>query len=333
VCVLLYTLGLAATSVVTGSLGLTIFLGVIVGLGQAASSYAVILSAVGRAVPESRRSAVLGLTSAAGSLGMFALVPASPALIAAQGWRMAFLALAAVSFLSVVAAFALRTPGADDDGEVEEAPSEAGSGLSLMGAIRPAIGSRSWWLLSVGFAVCGFQLAFIATYLPSALTDGSLSAATGAQVLATIGFANILGTYVFGIAGRIRSKSRLLAGIYLARGALLLAFILLPKTPLLVYSFGAAIGLPWSATVPLTAGLVSDFFGLKNVGLLFALVYVGHQFGSFIGAWAGGVVFAATESYNSMWTATALLSLVAAAIHWSIRRPDRSEPIAQMGAA
>lgn len=327
-CALIYSAGLAASSVVSGSIGLALALGVMTGVGQAGTSYAVILGAVGKAVPEHRRSSVLGLTSAAGSLGMFVLVPVSQALVSSQGWRAAFLFLGAISFLGAVAALALGSK--EVTAEDQHGPPPA---TSFLETLRPAFRNGGWWLLTTGFTVCGFQLAFIATYLPSALTDASMSAATGAQVLATIGFSNIIGTYIFGVVGRTRPKSRVLVFIYLARGAALLAFALLPKTTLTVYAFGAAIGLLWSATVPLSAGLVSDLFGHRNVAFLFALVYIGHQIGSFMGAWAGGIVYNAVGSYAPMWTATVVMSFVAAALHWPIRLPAKpTRTASQVGA-
>jgi predicted MFS family arabinose efflux permease len=320
VCGLMYSAGLALSSAAAGSMWLAATLGVLIGFGQAGTSYAVILAAVGKAVAVERRSSVLGLASAAGSLGMFVLVPVTQGLVSSAGWRAAFLFLAGLSFLGVVAAFAIGRPGSDTNGIADRAA--AGRTSSPFGeTVKIAGRNGGWWLLTTGFAVCGFQLAFIATYLPSALTDASLSAATGARVLATIGFANIVGTYLFGVAGRTRPKNRLLACIYLARGAALLLFVLAPRTALSAYVFGATMGLLWSATVPLTAGLVSDLFGHRNVAFLFALVYIGHQIGSFVGAWVGGAVYSAAGSYEPVWVAAVLLSILSAALHWPIKLP------------
>jgi predicted MFS family arabinose efflux permease len=321
VCGLMYSVGLALSSTAAGGMWLAATLGVLVGLGQAGTSYAVILAAVGKAVAAERRSSVLGLASAAGSLGMFVLVPIAQGLISSEGWRAALLFLAGLSFLGVLAAFAVGRPGGVTNSIPDRAAAERMPASPFAETVKIARRNGGWWLLTTGFTVCGFQLAFIATYLPSALTDASLSAATGAQVLATIGFANIVGTYLFGVAGRTRPKNRLLACIYLARGAALLLFVLAPRTALSAYAFGATMGLLWSATVPLTAGLVSDLFGQRNVGFLFALVYVGHQIGSFVGAWIGGAIYSATGSYEPVWVAAVLLSVLAAALHWPIKLP------------
>lgn len=303
-----YVAGLVLAALGIGPLWLT--LGVLVGIGQSGTSYAVVLAAVGRAVPAERRSAALGLAAAAGSIGMFTLVPGTQGLIGWLDWRGALLTLAAVAILMPLAGLCM--PGGT-------AAAAAGEPATLGQAITTARRHVGYWMLNAGFAACGFQLAFIATYLPSLIADAGLGAGTGAMVLATIGLCNIVGTYLCGLLGGRLPKQKVLAGLYVARAVLIALFVLLPPSALTAILFGAAIGLIWTGTVPLTSGLVGDIFGQRHLGLLFGLVYVGHQLGAFAGAWVGGAVFDRTGSYQPVWIAAIVMGLVAAALHWPIR--------------
>jgi predicted MFS family arabinose efflux permease len=186
-----------------------------------------------------------------------------------------------------------------------------------------------FWMLNVGFAACGFQLALLATHLPSVLTGSGLTASTGAAALALIGFSNIVGTYICGLLGARFAKNKVLAWLYLARTALFALFLALPVSPASAMLFAASIGLIWTGTVPLTSGLVGDIFGARHMGLLFGIVYLGHQFGAFAGAWAGGLSFDRTGSYSAALIAAILMGLLAALLHW----PIRDEPVAAAQAA
>ncbi len=114
------------------------------------------------------------------------------------------------------------------------------------------------------------------------------------------------------------SKRKLLAGIYLARAAVIWLFITLPPTPTVVLLFAAAMGVLWLSKVPLTSGLVAVMFGTRNLGALFGIVFFSHQVGAFLGVWLGGVAFERTGSFGSMWWAGIALAVVAAALHWPI---------------
>jgi predicted MFS family arabinose efflux permease len=95
--------------------------------------------------------------------------------------------------------------------------------------------------------------------------------------------------------------------------------VLFPVTELSAYLFSAAMGLLWLSTVPLTAGLVSMFFGARYMGMLYGMAFLSHQVGSFVGVWLGGFAFDMTGSYAIVWYLGILLGLASAAIHLPIK--------------
>ncbi len=321
VCGFLYAAGIALAAFATSATLFVIGLGIVAGIGQSGTAFAVILATISRAAARDRQGVALGLGSSAGSIGMFVLVPATSALLDLLDWRSAMLVLAGLLGAIPLLAWRLK----DAAGETR---AEAG-GASAQGALLAAGRDRDYWLLNLGFAVCGFQLAFIATYLPVILIDGGLSLASGAAVLAAIGIFNIGGTYVAGLAGGRFLKTRVLAAIYLARAAAIVAFLLLPLSNLSAIVFGAVMGLLWTGTVPLTNALVSELWGRRNLAFLFGLVYVGHQVGAFAGAWAAGLVFDRTGSFDLMWAATIAAALLAALIHLVLSERPRALALAE----
>jgi len=285
--------------------------GVLVGIGTGACSFTIVIVALGKVVPEARRSLIMGLGTAAASLGMFVGAPASVQLIDWLGWRDAILAIAA-SYLAIL-------PFLVCIARVSE-PTAAGSGLAgFRSAVGSAFRDRSYVCLFVGFFVCGFHVAFIQTHLPAYLTDLGLAAGLGAVALALIGLLNIAGSFLSGWSGQVMSKKKVLAGIYFARSVVIAAFILVPLSPTSVAVFAAAIGLLWLSTVPLTTGLVAQTQGLTYLSTLAGLVFLSHQVGSFLGAWMGGWIYDLTRDYSLVWWTAVALGLFAAIVHLPIR--------------
>jgi MFS family permease len=314
-----YVAGLVVMSGATGVWGLHLGGGVLVGLAMSCTSFAVVLGAIGRAVPAEKRSMALGIASAGGSFGQFVMAPIGQGLIAAEGWGQALVVMAL--FAALMAPLALAMAGRP------AAPASAGApaiSQSLGEALGEAGGHGGFWYLTVGFFVCGFQVVFIAVHLPAYLTDIGLSAGLGATALALIGFFNIVGTWLCGFLGGRYSKKYLLSSLYTLRSLVIVVFLVAPKTEATVLAFAAGIGLLWLGTVPLTSGLVAQIFGVRYMSTLFGIVFFGHQVGSFLGVWLGGVVFDATGSYDTIWIASVLLGLAAAALHLPIaERPLR----------
>lgn len=307
----LYAGGLALTAVSSDAGSLQLTLGVVIGIGLSGTTWAVVLGAVGRLVPEGKRSLALGVVTAGGSLGMVALIPATQSLLASQGWITSLLLFAAVTALVPLLSAALRVRGR---GRAQLRLDE----LPLRTALSDASAHRGYWLLNAGFFVCGFHVTFIATHLPAYLTDAGITERTAAYALALIGLANIGGSYLCGVLGGRYSRRRLLSWLYLARAVVISGFLVIPLTPSSALLFSVLIGGLWLGTVPLTSGLVGQIFGVRYLSTLFGIVFLSHQFGSFLGAWLGGYVFDLTGSYGLVWVGSAILGVVAAALHWPI---------------
>jgi predicted MFS family arabinose efflux permease len=188
-------------------------------------------------------------------------------------------------------------------------------------ALRTALRHRGFQLLALGFFVCGFQVVFVATHVPAFLMDKGLSLRTGSVLLALIGLLNIPGTYYAGLWGGRYSKTKLLALIYSSRGLIIATFAFLPASELNAYAFGAAMGLFWLSTVPLTNGTVATLFGVRNMAMLSGIVFLAHQLGGFLGGWAGGLSFDWFESYDVGWVVMIALSLLAALVIGQIKEP------------
>lgn len=316
---LLYAVGMALMVVSpTGTL-LNLSAGVLVGVGVAASSFSIVMIAFGRSVPQEKRPLVFGVATAASSFGQFAFAPISQGFISAFGWQSALLYLAAILAFAVPLAFALRGRTENPTGQAD---------LRFMEALSRAWGYGSYRLLVIGFFVCGFHLAFVNVHMPAYLVQCGLSPEVGSWAIAVIGLFNIVGCLLAGHFGSRLPKQLLLASIYFARALAIALFVFLPVTEMSAYLFAAAIRLLWLSTVPLTAGLVTLFFGARYMGMLYGIAFLSHQIGSFAGVWLGGFAFDVTGRYDIVWYLGILLGLASAAVHLPIReaRDVRFQP-------
>ena len=294
--------------------------GVLLGLGLSGAGYSVVLGAVGRAVPPERRSAALGLASVGGSIGQFAGLPYTQVLIGGFGWWLALFIMAATALLIVPLSRGVAGLAAPP-----------GAAQSLGEAFKEACGHRGFWLLTAGFFVCGFHLAFLVVHLPAFLTDQGLAPWLGAATLTLVGVGNMIGTYGWGRLGNRYRKKSLLSLLYFLRGLVFLGFLMAPLTPTAVLIFGALMGLLWLGTLPLTSGIVAQIFGPAHMSMLFGLVFLSHQVGGFLGAWLAGILYDIFQSYDIMWWLSVGLAFASAALHWPIdERPVarlRPEPV------
>ncbi len=313
---ILYAIGLACMGLADSPLSLSLSAGLLVGMGLSGTSFSVILGAVGRAVPMEKRSLAMGIAAAAGSFGQFAMLPGTLGLISWLGWSVALMALGLLVALIIPLAAMLKDTPLPLTGQEQ----------TLVEALREACSHSGFWLLALGFFVCGFQVVFIGVHLPAYLVDQHLPALVGTTVLALVGLFNIFGTYIAGWLGGRMSKPRLLSALYLTRAVVILAFISLPLTSWSAYAFGIAMGLLWLSTVPLTNGTVATLFGVRNLSMLGGIVFLFHQLGAFLGGWLGGYLFDRTGSYDLVWQIAVLLSLLAAALNW----PVREQPVARL---
>ena len=323
-----YAVGLGGMAHATTPAGFMWTAGVCIGIALSGTAFAAIYGALSRLVPPERRSWALGVAGAVGGLGQFTMVPAAQWLIGGWGWVAALLAFAVALTILLPLAFPLREPA----NRLRDAGAPDAN-LSLREALREAFTRPGFWLLNLGFLACGFQLAFIGTHLPAYLMDKGMRASDAVAALAIIALTNVMGTYVCGILGAHHRRKYLLAGIYLIRTAAIALFILVPLSTWSVYAFAAVMGFVWLGTVPLTNGLISQVFGVRYITTLFGFVFFGHQVGSFLGVWLGGVVFEATRSYDLIWLGAMALGVLSAALHWPIDDSEiqRARPVGTAG--
>jgi predicted MFS family arabinose efflux permease len=305
-----YSCGLITSVVGASPVALMVGLGVLVGLGLACATYAVVLGAVGRIFPPAQRTRAIGIATVGGAVGIFCSVPITLGLLTQFGWKGAMIGLAGLGLTACVAAPFLA-------GQGTRSGAEPSLGEALTGAMR----HRGFLLLIAGFFVCGFQLAFLATHLPAYLMDRQMPLWVGGAALTLIGLTNIIGTLGCSALGDIVSKTRLLAALYAVRAAITLWFLLVPTSPATSLVFAGVMGLTWLGTVPLTSGVVARMFGVTYLGTLIGIVFLMHQVGSFLGAWLGGVTFDLTGSYEGVWWAVVVLGVLAALIHLAIDEP------------
>lgn len=309
----LYAIALWLMSTADGEGLLILSGGVLAGVAIGAASFAVVLSSVGRMVPAERRPMALGVVSAIGSVGQFVLVPTSRVLIDGVGWASALVVLGAVA--GVIVVLASGVTGRSADAEDAPAPEQV---RPLRDELRRAARARPYLLLNAAFFVCGFHVTFIGVHLTSYTADLGQSAAVGSWALAIIGLFNVFGSLAAGYLGSRYSNTRLLAGIYGLRGVVIAGFVVVPSHPAVTIGFGAAIGVLWLSTVPLTSAMVTEQFGTTHAGTLFGIVFLSHQFGAFAGAWMGGEVSDATGSYDAVWWVAVALGVFAMFVHLAI---------------
>ncbi|MBD8877930.1 MFS transporter [Roseibium polysiphoniae] len=309
---LLYAAGLLMMADAESVVALQLSAGVLIGLGIAFSSFSLVLAAFGRIVTPAQRSLAFGIGTASGSLGQFIFAPLGNGLIATVGWQQTLILFAGIIMMIPLMAVALKGKASNQSTSPEV------SNQTLKSAISEAFGTRGFILLTFGFFVCGFHVAFITVHLPPYIADLGLDPSWGAIALALIGLCNIVGSLASGYIGGRWSKPIFLSCIYLARSVVIALFLIFPASPLTVLLFSGAMGLLWLSTVPPTSGLVAVMFGPRYMATLFGFVFLAHQVGSFLGVWLGGKLYDETGSYDMIWYVSIALGIFAAAVHWPI---------------
>lgn len=297
--------------------------GVFLGLGVAGAGVNSMVGAAARAAPPELRTQAIAALGMGSGIGMLLALPYTHMLIEHLGWRPSLLVLVATSLLILpLAYFVAGRP---------EKRSSHDPGQTLAGALREACKLPSYWLLNAGFFVCGFHVAFYATHLPAYVADQGLDANVAIIALTAVGVGNLAGTYLAGQSARVLPKRFGLSAIYFGRAIVFLGFLFLPVTPAMVITLSALLGLLWLSTVPLTSGLVGTFFGPQWMTMLYGIVFLSHQIGSFLGVWAAGLIFDRTQSYDVMWWISIALGIFAGLVHLPIREravPRAATPVA-----
>lgn len=307
---IMYAAGLVLMVLSPTALLLDVTAGIMCGVGIATSSFSIVMVAFGRNVPQEKRPLIFGLATAASSFGQFAFAPIGQGFISAFEWEKTLVYLAVFLIAVIPLTYALRGKSVNSTGQAD---------LRFMEALSRAWGYGSYRLLVIGFFVCGFHLAFINVHMPAYLVQCGLSPEVGSWSIAIIGLFNIAGSLSAGYFGGKLPKQMLLASIYFSRAVAIALFMIFPVTELSAYLFAAAMGFLWLSTVPLTAGLVTLFFGARYMGMLYGVAFFSHQVGSFVGVWLGGYAFDVTGSYAIVWYLGIILGLASAAVHLPIK--------------
>jgi MFS family permease len=322
----LYALGLIGMAHANTPMLFTLSTGVLIGVAQAGTTYAVVYGVIGRNVSADKRSWAMGITAAAGSFGQFLMVPTEGFLISHFGWQEALSLLGFAALLMAPLAWGLREPGFAGSAPP---PREQ----TIVQALREAFKYPSFQLLMAGYFVCGFQVVFIGVHMPSYLRDKGLSPQVASYALALIGLFNVFGTYAAGVLGQKMPKKNILAFIYLARAVAISLFLIVPLSPTSVYVFASVMGLLWLSTIPPTNATVAQIFGVAHLSMLGGFVFFSHQIGSFLGVWLGGYLYDKTGSYDIVWYIAIALGVMAALVNLPVKeaaitRPARPAPAA-----
>jgi MFS family permease len=319
----LYVAGMLMIATATEGVMLTVG-NALAGIGMAAAGFGPILGAIGRQTPAEWRSSALGIATAGGSFGQFAIVPfASILQNSLDNWHSTMFVLAAVSVAMVPLAFGLR--------EDRAAPAKAGAlqSQSSKDALQEAFRTQGFWLLTIGFFVCGFHVTFIGLHLPSYVSDNSVGLSffgrpisaieLGGWAIGLVGLFNIIGTLLWGWLGGHHLRKDMLALLYALRALAFVLFLAVPLSWISVLAFAASLGFLWLGTVPLTSGLVAYMFGTTHMSMLWGIVFFSHQLGSFLGGWGAGRLYDVQGNYHLVWWISVGLGIFAAVIHWLIR--------------
>jgi predicted MFS family arabinose efflux permease len=308
---MLYILGLMLMASAHGFLGVLVGAGVLIGMSLACTAAAIAMSVAARAVPETVRSTVLGMVSAAGSLGALLSAPIGQVLSQDFGWRTGLWGFVILSLAMVPAAW---FAGRVDKVPLPRPSSDQIGNASAGAAVTTAFGNASFVVMTCAYFVCGMQLVFITTHLPSYLAICGMDPMLSAQTLGVIGGFNVLGSLFFGWAGGRWNKLALLGSIYFCRSLVLGWYFMLPPSPATTLVFGAFMGFLWLGVGPLVAGAVAEMFGLKWQAMIQGLAFMSHQLGSFLGAYGGGLIYDALGSYTLAWRIGVSLGLAAGII-------------------
>jgi predicted MFS family arabinose efflux permease len=314
---LLYVAGLGLVAVHPSAITALVGIGIMTGLGVACTGTGSVVAAVGRAAPPERRSSMLGIAAAGGSVGQALLVPYAQIGI---GW---FGAAASLGGMAVAALLILPAARVMEwSPRNPSAPRRAVSELPSLA--RNALRERDFALLALGFFACGFQLAFLTTHLPSHLALCGMPPWLGATSLMLVGLFNIPGSWLCGKLGNVIRPEVALGGVYLIRSLAIALFAILPVTEWGTLLFAAVLGSIWLGSVPLTAAAIARRFGVADLGALYGVCFFSHQIGGFLGAGAAAVLVDATGSYAAFWPVMILVGLGAVAANWATRGPIRA---------
>ena len=299
-------------------------LGLLVGIGLGGAAGTILAPVVTKHFPNQSRGKAAGYVTAFGGLGMFIFPILTKYLMVEVGWQSTFTVFAIILFIMCIPGLFLKKPESEKaDANLVKEPEKSDSVIKVL---KESFAHKGFRLLVLGFFVCGFQITLVATHVPRYVQDRGLDDWTGFAILSLIGLFNIIGVLIMGYLSDKYSKKMLLAGLYFFRAISIMLFIFLPPSNISAIAFGITFGLLWLATVPATNGIVAQVFGAKNLSMLFGIVFLNHQIGSFLGAYLGGVFYDIFGNYDYAWYLAIVLSSVATLLHLPIdEKPIRKE--------
>src|SRR5712691_11278779 len=326
----LYVIGMFMIAFATEGVMLTLG-NVLWGIGMAAAGFGPIFGSISRQTPPENRSVALGVATAGGSFGQFAIVPfASLLQYRLDNWHTTMFILGMMSMVMVPLAFGLR--------EQRAAPTRPGASIQQdsKDALQEAFQTQGFWLLTIGFFVCGFHVTFIGLHLPSYISDNAVGMSffgtpvspveIGGWAIGLVGLFNLAGSLIWGWLGSQYPKKDMLALLYGLRALAFVIFLAMPLSGFSVLVFAASLGFLWLGAVPLTSGLVGYMFVATHISMLWGIVFFSHQLGSFLGGWGAGRIYDIQGNYDLMWWISVGLGVFAAAVHWLIRE----RPVARL---
>jgi MFS family permease len=287
-------------------------LGILVGIGLGATAISIPISIVGKHFPLSNRTIAMSIVTAVGSFGFFLSPLFTNYSLRNNGWIDTLYFFVIFLAIGLLISFFVRSPSKF------ESPEKTNSQTTIQ-ALSEAFKTKSYIFLISGFFVCGFHITLVGTHVPKYVIDRGLEDWTAATILSLIGLFNIFGSLLSGYLSTKISKKIVLSTIYTLRAFSIIFFIFLPASNLTAIIFGASFGFLWLSTVPATSGIVAHLFGTKYLGLLYGLVFLSHQIGSFFGAYLGGLFYDLYGSYDYAWYLAIALSVFAAIIHLPIK--------------
>ena len=287
-------------------------MGILVGIGLGGTAISIPMAIVGKHFPLSNRTIAMSLVTAIGSFGYFLSPLLTTYSLSENGWQITLIAFLVALFIGLIVSYFVRSPSLEQSIETPNSQ-------STLEAIKEAFASKSYILLVSGFFVCGFHITLVGTHVPTYVIDRGLESWTAAAILSLIGLFNIFGSLLSGYLSTKISKKIILSFIYSLRGLSIIFFIFLPASNINAFIFGASFGFLWLSTVPATSGIVAHMFGTKYLGLLYGIVFLSHQVGSFFGAYLGGLFHDLYGSYDYAWYLAIALSVFAAIIHLPIK--------------
>lgn len=324
--VTIYALGIVISIFAHSVLVFTFGAGICIGLALSCTASNIAMNVTARTATAAKRMVAMGSVSAIGSLGLTIASPLAQTLITTSGWQVAM-----VGFLALVV---VMVPAAFFAGGADKIETEASTGVpqSVSQAVREAMGHSGYVVLAVAFFVCGLQLVFITTHLPTYLAICGMDPSVGANALALVGLFNVIGSYLFGWLGGLYSKRMLLGGIYVLRSLCITAYFLVPPTPTSTLVFAAAMGTLWLGVVPLVSGLVVHLFGLRYMATLSGIAFFSHQVGSFFGAWGGGLIYSTLGNYDRAWQGAVAIGILAGLFQMTMNVRPSARIAAERGA-